>query len=347
MSDLKHHFVTANNIRIHVVEQGTGPLVLLLHGFPELWYSWRHQLPALAEAGYRAVAIDQRGYGRSFKPGDWREYQISRLVADAVGVVQALGEQQAVIVGHDWGAPVAWTSAWMRDDIFRAVVGISVPFSGRGLVALPGNPFGEVRPSITHQEIAGPMQDFYQDYFGTPACITEAEADVRSWYRDVVYSLSGDALAPHLKNFDPSDAEALTSMMRASPACIPHGSRMCDRFMTPETPPDWFTEKDLDCFVDEFERTGFVGGWGYYRSMDLSWEGLAPMYGKPLTVPALFIGGEFDSPTLWGWEAIRRAGEHIPQYAGSKIIPGSGHWIQQEKPAETNNYLLDFLSRLD
>ena len=342
MTAIRHSIVRANGIRIHAAEAGKGPLVLLVHGFPELWYSWRHQLPALADAGYRAVAIDQRGYGRSSKLHDPAAYRISKLVADVCAVVGALGEKTAVIVGHDWGAPVAWTAAWTHPEIFRAVVGVSVPFSGRGLVALPGSPFGEVRPSEIHRRIAGEGRDFYQDYFATLGpIIDEIEEDVRGWIRDIVYTFSGDPPIP---------AEALAfaakdpaGFIRASAACIPHGTRMRDRFLAPERMPAWFTEEDLDYFTSEFERTGFAGGLSYYRSIEVSWEELAPMEGKPVTVPALFIGGERDAPTLWGAEALAATAKHLPRYAGNVIVRGSGHWIQQERPAETNRALVEFL----
>lgn len=156
MTDLTHHLLDIDGTRIHAVEQGAGPIVLLVHGFPELWYSWRHQLPVLAAAGYRAVAIDQRGYGRSSKFWRPEAYRIDKLTGDLVGVVKALGETQAVVVGHDWGAPVAWSAAWMYPDIFRGVMGMSVPFSGRAMIALPGNPFGEIDPEEYQRELAGP-----------------------------------------------------------------------------------------------------------------------------------------------------------------------------------------------
>jgi pimeloyl-ACP methyl ester carboxylesterase len=344
MSSIRHSTVQTNGVRIHLAEQGQGPLVLFVHGFPELWYSWRHQLAARADAGYRAVAIDQRGYGRSSKFWDPLEYRISRLVADVVGVVRALGEQTAVLVGHDWGALVAWTAAWQHPEVFRAVVGMSVPFSGRGLVALPGSPFGEVRPSELHRCIAGDQLDFYQEYLATLGpSIAEVESDVRGWLRDVVWSFSGGPPMP--PGFDPGCVDPI-ALTRVSAACIPHGARMRDRLVGPERMPAWFTEADLDYYVEEFERTGFACAVSYYRALDASWEELLPMVGKPVSVPALFIGAERDVTTLWGAEAIARAKEHIPEYAGSVILPGAGHWIQQERPAETNRLLLDFLDRL-
>ncbi len=347
MAPTRHSSVVANGIRVHVAEQGRGPLVLLVHGFPELWYSWRHQLPALADAGYRAVAIDQRGYGRSSKLWDPREYRISRLVADLIGVVRALGETTAVVVGHDWGAPVAWSAAWRHPEVFRAVVGLSVPFSGRGLIALPGCPFGdEMRPSEIHRQVAGEGQDFYEDYFATLGPIVdEIESDVRGWIRDAVFSFSGDALPPGMTAAQIAKLDPV-ALIRASAACVPHGARMRDRFATPEHFSPWFTKDDLDVFAEEFQRTGFAGGLSYYRAMDEGWEELAPLARQPVRVPALFIGGEVDAPTLWGAEAIARASERIRDLRGSVILPGCGHWIQQERPDETNRLLIDFLRGL-
>jgi pimeloyl-ACP methyl ester carboxylesterase len=347
MATIRHSTVSANGIRIHIAEQGEGPLVLLVHGFPELWYSWRHQIPALAEAGYRAVAIDQRGYGRSSKLWDPLEYRISRLVGDAVEIVYALGEKTAVIVGHDWGAPVAWTAAWTRPEVFRAVVGMSVPYAARALIALPGSPFGELRPSEVHRRIAGEGQDFYETYFATlGAVIQEIEADVRGWLRDAVFSFSGDApLPPGLTAADLSRLDPV-ALIRGSAACVPHGARMRDRFATPNGPSSWFTEADLDVFTGEFERTGFAGGLSFYRAMDAGWEELAPFGDRPVTVPALFMGGECDAATLWGAEAIARAKERVPDLRGSVVLSGCGHWIQQERPTETNRILVDFLGAL-
>ncbi|MEA2625491.1 MAG: hypothetical protein QOD06_1536 [Candidatus Binatota bacterium] len=347
MTAAQHRIVQANGVRIHLVEQGTGPLVLLIHGWPELWYSWRHQLPALADAGYRAVAMTSRGYGRSFKPTDWRDYRLSQTVGDVVGVVQALGEKQAVVVGHDWGAPIAWTAAWVRPDLFRGVVGISVPFGGRNFLCLPGDPDGGRNPTEHHRAIAGDDQLFYQEYFSIPGLVEgEAEPDVRGWYRDLVYSASGEALGPMLSGVDLSSDEAIVGLLRQSLLCVPRGGKIRDRFLGSGKMPAWLSEEDLDVFAAEFEGTGFRGGLDYYRAIELSWADLAPMSGKPLEVPAFFIGGEFDVATIWGREAIRRHRERIPQYAGDVVFPGCGHWIQQERSRETNEHLVRFLGDL-
>ena len=179
------HVVQVGDHRVHYVEAGEGPLVLMVHGFPESWYSWRHQLPTIAAAGFRAVAIDVRGYGRSSKPLAVEDYRMVRLVADNVALVSALGHRTAVIVGHDWGAPIAWTSAMLRPDVFTSVAGLSVPFS----------PPGDVRPSTAMRAMAGD-EEFYVEYFQEPGrAEAELEADVRGW---LLVAVGARACAPLL-----------------------------------------------------------------------------------------------------------------------------------------------------
>ena len=183
MTELRHLIVPVNGIRIHAVEAGEGPLVLLVHGFPESWYSWRHQLPALADAGYRAVAIDVRGYGRSSAPAPIEAYRMLAHVGDNVALVGALGEEQAVVVGHDWGAPIAWNSALLRPDVFRAVAGLSVPFA----------PAGPTRPTDAFRTMGGD-EEFYIEYFQEPGrAEAELDADVRRWLLGFYFTASGDA----------------------------------------------------------------------------------------------------------------------------------------------------------
>ncbi|MEZ5376087.1 MAG: alpha/beta hydrolase [Acidimicrobiales bacterium] len=311
--------VDVNGTRIHCVEAGEGPLVLLVHGFPESWYSWRHQLPALAEAGYHVVAIDVRGYGRSSKPLEIEQYRMVRLVADNVGLVAALGEQTAVIVGHDWGAPIAWTSALLRPDVFTAVAGLSVPFS-------PPSPH---RPLEVMRAMAGD-EEFYVEYFQEPGrAEREIEADVRGWLLGFMFTASGDAPAP-----DPA---------AGSIATIPHGAAMKDRFHRPDPLPSWLTEDDLDVYAEEFEHSGFRGPLNRYRNVDRDWEDLAAFRGASIQVPALFVGGDRDGPTIWGAPAIEAFPQTLPHLHRSIILDGCGHWTQQERPAEVNAALLDFL----
>lgn len=344
INDLHHMLLNVGSTRIHVVEKGDGPPVILLHGFPESWYSWRKQIDVIADAGYRVIALDQRGYGRSSKFFQNRAYRIHYLVNDVVGVAQAYGDSPCAVIGHDWGAPVAWTAAWLHPNTFRGVMGLSVPFSGRAQVALPGNPFGEQKPLNHHKFIAGPDKTFYQDYFGAQgAIIDEIEADLRSWLKGLIFSLSGDAMSQAPESAKANSVEAV----RNSPMCIANGARMSDAFATPESMPSWLSEEDLDFYANEFERSGFGGPLAYYHNIDANWHDLAEQAGKPLTVPACFVGGEFDVATHWGVEAIERAHEVMPNFIGSHIVEGSGHWIQQECPQETNRLILDFLRQLD
>ncbi|MBX9605955.1 MAG: alpha/beta hydrolase [Gammaproteobacteria bacterium] len=341
---VNEHLLDINGTRIYAIEEGQGPLVLLVHGFPELAYSWRHQLPALAAAGYRAVAIEQRGYGRSSK--FWRPdaYRIDHLVDDVVGVVRALGESKAVVVGHDWGAPVAWSAAWMHPEVFRGVVGMSVPFAGQGLIGVPGNPFGEHPLEDYQRELAGPGQDFYHTYWSTLGpIIDEIEADLAGWIGDIMYSVSGEGLASVGFALDMADP---ITMVRQSAVCIAHGTRMRDRFL-PARPVPWLSATDLAVYVEAFQRSGLHGPLSFYRNLPDDQRVLAPYAGTRLAVPAYFIGGEFDVATWWGAESRARAHEVMADYRGEAVLPKCGHWIQQERPAETNRLLLDFLAGLD
>jgi len=322
MSEQRHRIENVNGIRIHCVEQGEGPLVLLVHGFPESWYSWRHQLPALAEAGYRAVAIDVRGYGRSSKPAEIEAYRMLRKVADNVALVRVLGEQTAVIVGHDWGAPIAWTSALLRPDVFRGVAGLSVPY------AAPG----DHRPTDVFRMIAG-AEEFYIEYFQQPGrAEAELDADVRRWLLGFYFTASGDA--------PPLEPGAGTV------ATVARGTKMSDRFRFPETMPVWMSDADLDIYAAEFEHSGFTGGLNRYRNVDRDWEDLSTFRGRSIDVPALFIGGDRDGPTMWGMAAIEQFSTTLPKLHRSIILSGCGHWTQQERPTEVNEALLDFLTAL-
>lgn len=314
-----HRFVQTNGIRMHIAEQGEGPLVLLCHGFPESWYSWRHQLRALADAGYHAVAPDQRGYGQTDRPPEPEQYTILHLVGDMVGLLQALGEQQAVIVGHDWGAPVAWNAALMRPDRFRAVAGLSVPYVPRGPVSV----------LKLLRQVAG--EDFYMVAFQKPG---QAEAtlgsDIRRTIRSILYSASGDA---------PPD-------QRWKP--VNPGGDLVAGSVDPPSLPGWLSEADVDFYTAEFERTGFTGGLNWYRALDLTWELTAPFDGARIAQPALFIAGKEDGvlsfPGMGG--AVQGLASAVPGLRRTLLLDGCGHWVQQERPAEVNAALIEFLKGL-
>jgi pimeloyl-ACP methyl ester carboxylesterase len=316
---VEHRFIEANGIKIHIAEAGTGPLVLLCHGFPESWYSWRHQIKALSEAGYHVVAPDMRGYGQTDRPEAIDQYSLFHLVGDMVGLVNAIGDKPAVVVGHDWGAPVAWHCALFRPDRFQAVAGLSVPFRQRGPVAPT-----TVMPQ-TDSEI------FYQLYFQAEGVAEkEFEQDVRLTVRRV---LAG----PSDKNVVP-----ISSMVPR------HGSWLGSR-QSPPSLPKWLSEDDIDFYAGEFERTGFRGGLNWYRNIDRNWGLMAPWSGAKVMVPALYMAGDRDLVVKFpGMEQlIANLNQFVPKLQKTLILPGCGHWTQQEKPDEVNSALIAFLKSLD
>ncbi|MEN3539605.1 alpha/beta hydrolase [Microbispora sp. ZYX-F-249] len=315
-----HRLVPSPAGRIHVVEQGSGPLVLLVHGFPESWYSWRHQLPVLAAAGYRAVALDVRGYGRSSKPGDVAAYRMLELVEDNVAVVHALGEPTAVIVGHDWGATIAANSALVRPEVFRAV----------GLLSVPYAPRGGPRPSEVFARMGG-EEEFYAGYFQEPGrAEDEIEPDVRGWLAGFYAALSADTMP---------------SAGAPDPHFVSRGGRLRDRFPSGRMPA-WLGQDDLDFYAAEFERTGLTGALNRYRNMDRDWEDLAGFDGAAITQPSLFIGGALDASTTWMADAIAAYPVTLPGLVSSRVLDGCGHWIQQERRDEVNDILTGWLASL-
>jgi pimeloyl-ACP methyl ester carboxylesterase len=301
-----HRHVHLNGIDVHVAEQGSGPLILLLHGFPETWYSWRHQIDALAAAGCRVVAPDQRGYGDTDRPDAIDQYSIFHLVGDVVALIRELGEEQAVVVGHDWGSMVAWQTALLRPDVVRGVVGISVPPLPRG--SLP--PL-----TVTRQRFG---DGFYQNYFQEPG-VADAALD-----KDVAATLR--MTYGGVRNPDPSPG-------------------FLGGFAEPETLPAWLTPDDLAIFVDQFTASGFTGGLNWYRNLDRNWELTAAWQDAPITPPSLYISGENDAVRgFYPMDDAARA--IVPNLRGIVDVPGCGHWTQQERPDVVTGALLDFLRDL-
>ena len=323
-ADVTHHIVEANGIHLHIAERGEGPVVLLCHGFPESWYSWRHQLAALSAAGFRAIAPDMRGYGRSDRPEAIEQYTLLHLIGDMVGLLDALGIEHAAIAGHDWGAPVAWHAALLRPDRFRAVVGLSVPYRPRTSV-IPTS--------------AMPRRDdamFYQLYFQTPGVAeAELERDVRMTLAKVLYAASGDA--PRRPGAGGNDV-----------AMVSQGGGFLTRLPVPDVLPVWLSEADLEFYVGEFARTGFRGGLNWYRNIDRNWELLAPFTNAKVTVPALYMAGDRDLVVAFRNmdKAIASLATYVPQLRGTVILPGCGHWTQQERAADVNAAMISFLRQL-
>jgi pimeloyl-ACP methyl ester carboxylesterase len=321
MAGINHRFVDTNGIRMHIAEQGAGPLVILCHGFPECWYSWRHQLPALAAVGYHVVALDQRGYGQTDRPEPIEAYDILHLTADIVGLVHALGQERAIIVGHDWGAPVAWHCALLRPDVFTAVALLSVPYIQRS--------WTDPRPTEMMRLLAGEQQ-FYQLYFQEPGkAEPELEADPRTTLATFLYAASGDPPPEQRWRFLFGPSE-----------------RFIDSGTVPETLPPWLTAQDLDVFTAAFEHSGFRGGLNWYRNLDRMWELTWFLCDAKLHQPSLFIAGALDAVITMYRPAFDALADTMPNLRRKVLLPGAGHWIQQERPTEVNRLLAEFLTSL-
>ena len=309
--------VETNGISLNIAEQGEGPLVLMLHGFPESWYSWRHQFSALAEAGYHAVAPDMRGYGESDKPFEIEAYNQVEVVNDIIGLIPALGYETAVIFGHDWGAPTAWSCALNHPDKVSAVGALSVPF----------RPRGDSPPLATLKAI---FKDrfFYQLYFQEPGkAETELEKDPALTIRKFYHMASGE-MNTSLLSEKPADADLLSDLPDPRTEMGP-----------------WISEEDVSFYANEFRQSGFRGPLSYYRNMDLTWE-LTKDSPRQISQPALFVAGERDGVILMAADALKELDKHVTDLRVNKLIPKIGHWTQQEAPDEVNQALIQFLEEI-
>lgn len=313
--------IDTGEVSLRCAIAGEGPLVLMVHGFPESWYSWRHQIEPIARAGFTACAIDVRGYGGSDKPYPVEAYAMERIVGDLVGLRQALSpDRPAILIGHDWGAPIVWNSALTHPADFRAVAGLSVPFAG-----VPQRPFTEV----FHEHFTSQGRFFYQEYFQKPGIAeAEAEKDPRDFIQRMMYSISGDV--PPGDYWDK-----------------PHGATFLEGLPDP-APVSWLNEDDLDFYEAEFQQSGFRGPLNRYRNHEADYEWLQGWAGKRIEQPALFIGGTRDPATfLFGAveDPIALVKMFAPKAEGH-ILEGVGHWTQQERPDVVNRILIDWLNRI-
>jgi pimeloyl-ACP methyl ester carboxylesterase len=318
MSAITHRSIDSNGISMHIAEQGVGPLIVLLHGFPECWYSWRHQLSALADAGYRAVAPDQRGFGETDRPENAQSYTVMHTVGDLIGLIDALDAQRAVVVGHDFGSRPAWGAALMRPDRIRGVIGLSVPYVPRG----PRPPIAGLRARLGER--------FYQVYFQEPGpAEREFERDIRTTIRRLLYGLSGDA------------PEVPTPI-------VPDGGELLDIFPEPDVLPAWLSREDIDVYTREFERTGFVSALNWARNFDRNWELMAPWAGAKVKVPAMYMAGELDHVVRFPgmMDVITNLKAFVPNLIRTIMLTGCGHWTQQERTDEVNAAIIGFLEDL-
>jgi len=307
--------IKTNGVTLRTVVEGKGPLVILLHGFPQCWYLWRHQIDPLVTAGYQVAVPDQRGYGGSDRPEAIEAYNIVELSNDVAGLATALGHERFIVVGHDWGAPVAWHTALLHRERVRAVVGMSVPYTRWKA------------HTFTRQETFGD-QFWYMVYFQKPGVAeAELEADVRKSLRMMYYAICGEAPPGLWTTPKPASAKLLDGMI------------------DPPTLPSWLTAEDLDYYVAQYERSGFRGPINWYRNIDRNVEITPQLENAKIEQQAFFITGAKDlvlsfAGGLW----MNEMDKWVPNLRGKVIIDGAGHWVQAERPAETNKALLDFLA---
>ncbi len=317
-----HRRVETNGIMLNCAEQlpegATKGLVLMCHGFPESWYSWRHCFAAIAAAGYHAVAVDMPGYGRSDKPYDIDQYNQKTLVDNMIGLIPALGYETAIIMGHDWGAPTAWGAAEWHPDKITAVGILSVPFSPRGDF-----------PPLDMLKQVFKDQFFYQLYFQEPG-VAEAElgGDVRTFLRKFIYMGSGEG------------AENAAAMAAQGP-----DADLLSNLPNPDEMPAWLTDEDLDYYVSEFGGSGMRGPLNYYRNLNTTWRNTE---GAPGVVnqPCMFVAGEKDGVITMSGDAYANMGNHVTDLRINELIPGVGHWTQQEAPEQVNDAITRFLGML-
>jgi epoxide hydrolase A/B len=325
-SRFNHRFETVNGLKMHFVDEGKGPLVILLHGFPFLWYLWRHQIKALAAAGYRVVAPDQRGYGQTEAPRDILGYDMTRLMGDVVGLVKVLGEKSAVLVGQDWGTPVAYFSALVRPDLFRGIF----------MMCSPPDAWTPVRPS---QGRANAPQfanlEFYQEYLGRPTTPAEIMKRLRDFLSGIFYSTSGSC----------TDAERWNWVWDK-------GTSFWETFTVPKTLPSYMSQQALDYYVSEFSRNGIEPPINWYRAIEADWDARAFLEGAISKLPASFLTGERD-PSLRVLRGIDRQGPafrslnvNFPNLKDVIKLPGVGHTPPEEKPEAVNAAILKFLNGL-
>lgn len=321
MENIKHNIINVNGINLHVAEQGEGPLVILCHGFPDLWYSWRHQLVALAEAGFHAVAPDQRGYGQTDIPESTDDYDILKLSSDIIGLTYALGEKKAFIVGHDMGSTVACHCSLLRPDIFQSLVLVSTPYFQ--------NNWQDLKPSDTIKQLLDNLGEFdlYINYFQEPGkAENELEENVQKTFLKYFYTQSANSILEDRWNFIFNKSE-----------------RYIDTLSLPENIPEWLDTNDLNYYTKEFVRTGFKGGLNWYRNLDRNWELTSFLNGAKIIQKAIYIAGEADGVVNMLKEQFDILETTVPNIKEKIILPDTGHWLHQEKPEIFNKIIIDFL----
>jgi pimeloyl-ACP methyl ester carboxylesterase len=318
--------IDAGAARIRVALEGDGPLALMVHGFPESWYSWRHQMRPIAEAGFTACAVDVRGYGGSQRFPEVADYSMQAIVGDIRGVADALSPgRPAVLVGHDWGAPIVYNTALIHPDRFAAVAALSVVYTG-----VPARSFDDV----IKEQFDDKNLFFYQSYFREPGRAEAVfDADPRDFLRRFFFIASGDVDLAAISGAFAKDA----------------GAALLDGMPDPDPFPAWLSEADIDYYVGEFQRSGFFGPLSRYRNHTRDFKYLQAFKDRVLAQPALFMAGDRDG-AFNGFGALKDPiglmRSFVPNLEAAHVIEGCGHWTQQERPAEVNAALVPWLATL-
>ena len=326
MYDFKHSLVPTNGIKLHIVEKGEGPLVIMCHGSPGLWYSWRHQIEAFAKAGYRAVAMDQRGYGQSDRPMNVRDYGHDIILQDMLGLQDALGEEKAVWIGQDFGSPIAWNMAVRHSERVAAVASLCVSYDSRETPS-PLSTYADIaKKHFIHfhyfQEIGPAEKEFYDN--------------PELWLKRLYWALSGEGSLLDWEKF-PSEGNGYLDVLAEPEKGLPWA---------------WLNQDDMDYIVSEYmrgdETTSYIGSLNSYRAADINWELAKPYIGVKVEQPAFFMAGA-DDPAIKmiGMDQIDKMKILVPDLRGSILVPGAGHHVQQEAPEVVNNELINFLDALN
>ena len=320
----------ANNIDIRAKIDGSGPLIVLVHGCPESWYSWRNQIPILVEAGYTTAAIDVRGYGGSSKPYEIESYGMRELTRDVIGVIDALGFKTAILIGHDWGAPIVWNTAVLNEKRISAILGLSVPFVPRGKISTI---------DLWRRIYEGKF--FYQLYFQEQGrAEAEFEENIRRFLEHTYFSIDARGMKVQKEN-------AITGSSKGV------NRKYLELLPTFETYPSWITRADMDYLVGEFETSGMRGPLNRYRAQQIDFEDLFELTDAKIKQPSAFLTGKYDPVNSFtgsnyenNEDLKNKIGKNYENLLSTCLLDDSGHWVQQEKPEEVNKFILNFLSKL-
>lgn len=328
MENVEFKIVESNGINIRLAMMGEGPLVIFCHGWPESWYSYRYQLPAVADAGFKAVAYDVRGYGESDKPHEIEAYTMRNMTNDVVGIIDALGYDTAITIGHDWGGPIALNTAALNEDRISATGTLSVPFMGRGPM-----------PTLDLWKEIYKDRFFYQLYFQKEGV---AEEEFESDLSRALFMTYTNSDGRGMKfNFEKSQSGLVPEKTKDS--TFLEGMEMFEDF------PNWFTKEDLDYFVSQFEISGLRGPFNRYRAQNIDWHEIPELEGKILEQPAFFITGTLDPVNFFVPSDQSLTDRIKPNYKNllfAEELESIGHWTQQEAPEEVNSFITDFLNRV-